>query len=288
MKSNEVQKETGLTRKAIEYYELQGLLEPNRDENGYRNYSDSDVQMLKKISLFRQLGLNLTEIVKIANSGSEKQALADIVRDKSIRLEIDQKRQELLSSLMNGMLLDDLPTELKAIEAQEAIYERLCRTFPGYLGQSLFINYRPYLQGTIVTEAQQEAYDNYVNFLDQMPELKLTQEEQEFMEEVSSEISLEMLDRINAGKTSAIENTQKWLEENASIISAYEQMKNSEELKSLPIWSIQKKLKALMAESGYYEIAIPLLRQMSPAYDEYYNKLLKSEDDYQQWMQNNN
>ena len=89
MKSNEVQKETGLTRKAIEYYELQGLLEPNRDENGYRNYSDSDVQMLKKISLFRQLGLNLTEIVKIANSGSEKQALADIVRDKSIRLEID-------------------------------------------------------------------------------------------------------------------------------------------------------------------------------------------------------
>lgn len=139
-----------------------------------------------------------------------------------------------------------------------------------------------------MTEAQQEAYDNYVNFLDQMPELKLTQEEQEFMEEVSSEISLEMLDRINAGKTSAIENTQKWLEENASIISAYEQMKNSEELKSLPIWSIQKKLKALMAESGYYEIAIPLLRQMSPAYDEYYNKLLKSEDDYQQWMQNNN
>lgn len=288
MKSNEVQKMTGLSRKAIEYYELQGLLEPDRDENGYRNYSDSDVQRLKNISLFRQLGLNLSEIKRIENIESEKHALADIVRDKSIRLEIDQKRQALLSALMNGTLPDDLRTQLKAIEVQETIYERLCRTFPGYLGQSIFISYRPYLQGAIETDVQQEAYDKYVAFLDQMPDLVLTQREQEFIEEVSSEISLEMLDRINAGKTSAIENTQKWLKANEGTISAYEQMKNAEELKSHPVWSVQRKLKALMEESDYYEIAIPLLRQMSPAYDEYYNKLLRADEDYQQWMQNKN
>lgn len=235
MKRSEVQKETGLTRKAIEYYEVQGLVEPDRDENGYRNYSDSDVEMLKKIRLYRQMGLNLSEIQKVLNSESENQALADIVRDKRIRLEMDEKRHELLSSLINGMRPDALQTQLKAIEAQEAIYERLCRTFPGYLGQSFFVSYRPYLQGAIETEAQQEAFDQYVAFLDQMPDLQLTQDEREFMEEAASKISLEMLDQINAGKSAAIEDTKRWLEENERTIRAYEQMKNAGDLKSLPI-----------------------------------------------------
>ena len=43
-----------------------------------------------------------------------------------------------------------------------------------------------------------------------------------------------------------------------------------------------------MEESGYYETAIPLLRQMSPDYDEYYNELLRADEDYQQWIENNN
>ncbi len=56
MKSKEVQTKTGLTRKAIEYYEAQGLLNPSRDENGYRNYSDQDVSRLSQISGYRKLG----------------------------------------------------------------------------------------------------------------------------------------------------------------------------------------------------------------------------------------
>lgn len=289
MRSSEVQKQTGLTRKAIEYYELQGLLEPQRDENGYRNYSDADVQKLKRISLYRQLGLNLSEIKSIARFETPKQALADIVRDKGIRLEIAQKRQELLTSLMAGMSPDDLQAQLKAIEAQASIYERLCRLFPAYLGQSLFISYRPFLQGAIETAAQQEAYDQYVAFLDQMPDLALTPEEQAFMEQVSAEISSEMLEQVNAAKISATENTEKWLEENKSTLAAYEELKNAEELKALPLWSVRKKLKALLEESHYYEVAIPLLRQMSPAYDEYYKRLLKADQayqDYRQRMQN--
>lgn len=282
MKSNEVQKQTGLTRKAIEYYESQGLFSPDRDENGYRNYSDADVRLLKQINLYRQLGLGLSEIKRILQSDCKKEILAELAREKNIRLEIDRQRQELLSSLMSGLSPDDIEQRLRSIEAQESIFERLCRVFPGYLGQSVFVNYRPYLQGKIETVEQQKAYEDYVDFLDQMPDLQLTQEEQRFMEEVSSEISVEMLDTVNAAKTAAIEDTQKWLQENKNTINAYEQMKNSEELKSLPIWSVQKKLKTLMEESGYYEYAIPLLRQMSPAYDEYYNKLLKADAGFQQ------
>lgn len=42
---------TGLTKKAISYYEKQGLIEVRKGNNGYREYSKEDVASLNKISL---------------------------------------------------------------------------------------------------------------------------------------------------------------------------------------------------------------------------------------------
>ena len=49
MLRSEIQKETGLTRKAIEYYEDKGLIHPQKSENGYRDYSTEDLEILKKV-----------------------------------------------------------------------------------------------------------------------------------------------------------------------------------------------------------------------------------------------
>ncbi|WP_242631582.1 MerR family transcriptional regulator [Sedimentibacter sp. zth1] len=46
---NEVSKLTNLTKKAIEYYILQGLITPSILANGYRDYSDQDVEILNKV-----------------------------------------------------------------------------------------------------------------------------------------------------------------------------------------------------------------------------------------------
>ena len=51
MKINDVERITGLTQKAIRLYESKGLVNISRDENGYRNYSDEDIEDLKKIML---------------------------------------------------------------------------------------------------------------------------------------------------------------------------------------------------------------------------------------------
>ena len=48
MKINDVERITGLTQKAIRLYESKGLVNIARDENGYRNYSDEDIEDLKK------------------------------------------------------------------------------------------------------------------------------------------------------------------------------------------------------------------------------------------------
>ena len=40
MKTNEIEIKTGLSKQTILYYEKEGLINPERNENGYRNYSD--------------------------------------------------------------------------------------------------------------------------------------------------------------------------------------------------------------------------------------------------------
>ena len=62
MKINDVEKITGLTQKAIRLYENKGLISIARGENGYRNYSQEDIEALKQIKLFRSVGVSIADI----------------------------------------------------------------------------------------------------------------------------------------------------------------------------------------------------------------------------------
>lgn len=68
MLSNEIQERTNLSRKALEYYEEKGLIQPLRLENGYRDYSEDDLQLLQKINVLRKLGLSTDEIMELKKS----------------------------------------------------------------------------------------------------------------------------------------------------------------------------------------------------------------------------
>ena len=62
MKIQSVESKTGLDRPSIRFYEKEGLLNPQRLENGYREYSDEDVELLMKIKLLRRLGFSVEKI----------------------------------------------------------------------------------------------------------------------------------------------------------------------------------------------------------------------------------
>ena len=62
MKIQELERKTGLERPSIRFYEKEGLLIPKRLENGYREYSEEDVVLLKKIKLLSQLGMSVDRI----------------------------------------------------------------------------------------------------------------------------------------------------------------------------------------------------------------------------------
>ncbi len=66
MKINQVEELVGITKKNIRFYEEQGLLNPGRNpENGYRDYSLSDVDCLLKIKLLRKIDVPIEEIKKL-------------------------------------------------------------------------------------------------------------------------------------------------------------------------------------------------------------------------------
>ena len=51
----EVEQKTGIKGVNIRYYEKEGLIHPSRKANGYREYSEMDVERLNQIKVLRLL-----------------------------------------------------------------------------------------------------------------------------------------------------------------------------------------------------------------------------------------
>ena len=62
MTIKEVEQRLEVPRATVRFYEKEGLLSPTRSENGYREYSEEDVVLLKKIIIFRKLGFAVSDI----------------------------------------------------------------------------------------------------------------------------------------------------------------------------------------------------------------------------------
>lgn len=272
MNSKEVQELTGLTRKALEYYEENGLINPIRGENNYRNYSEVHIELLNKISLYRKLGLSIEEIKSLLHS-NEAVDVGYLLREKSRRLKNDSIKLQLLENLLLGDDSKGISEKLKALENEETIYEKLTGAFPGYFGQLIFSSYKPFLGEEI---SDMDAYREYVDYLDSLPPLKLDANEIKYLEMGSLELSMDDLDKATEDKLSALEDFENWYEKNKDIIAEYKDFKESKEYKSSPMFKIEEMLRSYMMENNYYEVAIPLIRLFSPAYNEYYENLLSA------------
>ena len=277
MLRSEIQKETGLTRKAIEYYEDKGLIHPQKSENGYRDYSTKDLEILKKLSIFRKLGMSISDIDQCISSDGD--TLSSVLRKKQYQLEIDEKRKAILEMIVKGESNELINEKVSLLEMRETIYEKLEIAFPGYFGQMLFAAYQPFLNEPLENDGKDSFY-KYIDYLDRLPSFELTEEEKKYIEKISSPFDMKTLKDVNQAKVDAIENLEKWMQDNEDVISQYENYKNSEEYQNSMMKQIQDKLKNFMKENQYYEIAIPLIRKFSKSYDDYYKKLIKANEDY--------
>ena len=67
MTIKEVEKKLNITRANIRFYEKEGLLQPKRCDNEYRDYSEDDLKRLEKILIFRKCNISIENIRLIFN-----------------------------------------------------------------------------------------------------------------------------------------------------------------------------------------------------------------------------
>ena len=100
MNIGEAANETGITAKAIRYYETIGLIAaPERTESGYRQFSDKAVQTLHFVRRARNLGFTVSQISELLSLyGDTGRASADVRSIALARIaEIERKMAELAS-----------------------------------------------------------------------------------------------------------------------------------------------------------------------------------------------
>lgn len=120
MKINEVEALSGIPKKNIRFYEEQGLLSPRRNpENGYRDYGDSDVEVLRRIRLLRKLDVPIDEI-RLMLSGTH--TVGDGMRRHLICLERQQRNLQQAAELCQELSNQDIP--ISQLDPQ-ALLERM-------------------------------------------------------------------------------------------------------------------------------------------------------------------
>jgi Cu(I)-responsive transcriptional regulator len=99
MNIGEASERSGLPAKTIRYYEDISLVAPDRADNGYRDYSASDVHRLRFLHRARNLGFSIDECRLLLSLYSDRnRASADVKAVAEQKLvEIDAKIAELQS-----------------------------------------------------------------------------------------------------------------------------------------------------------------------------------------------
>ena len=103
MNIREVERELGIPRANIRYYEKEGLLHPARGANNYRIYTEEDVAALEKIRLLRRLDMPV-ETIRAVQAG--KVALAEALARQERLLESEAVKLERARAVCRSMLAD--------------------------------------------------------------------------------------------------------------------------------------------------------------------------------------
>lgn len=280
---NEVCKLTGLTKKAISYYEEQELIEIKKNNSGYREYSTEDISLLNEISLYRKLDIGIKDIKLILRSKDKNSILNNIIQEKQ-KKEMQIKMQKIyLDKIINNNLNDEfikvLNEEIIEIEQNngEFIKRELERAFPSGLGKYLAYHFGPYLNEPIDTIDKYKAWINIVEFLDDVPEIKIPRIIEIGYENTTDEMRKQMINRVRAEINNMLNAKGEELEAyKKRILESIDKQNEKSLLKTMnPINKFKKQLNEFFNSSGYYDIFIPNMKILSNEYRDYHNKLME-------------
>lgn len=264
----------GLTKKAVEYYEKQGLTQPEAGGNGYRNYQDEDVKRLKEISVLRKLGLGIPEIKTVLYSTDKAAALTKYKYTSELRQKKLAAQQCAIERLIHNYNIDlELEHVHSSVEPLLTIQEKLVQAFPGTYGMYLGIHFGRFLNEPIDCPEKEEAYHKVIDYLDGLNNLYFPDELKEYIESMFVLQEKSDMEDMNKAMLDAAEHTDEYLEKNKEQIEQYLEIRNSEEFRNSPVWKMQRLLLDFQNQNGYYTVFLPNLKILSSSYREYTQKL---------------
>ncbi|MDQ0090751.1 DNA-binding transcriptional MerR regulator [Paenibacillus anaericanus] len=272
---SEISKRCELTKKAISYYEKQGLLEVKYNHSGYRDFDEYDVTLLKEINIFRKLGMSVSEIKKIIKSDDKHKTLSDFRLKKEIHMQHAIAQYECLNYLVesNSTIEDAFYEIAHKLDDNIVIKDKLLQAFPGNYGMYLYVHFGKFLDGKLDSDEKIIAYNRIVEFLDHVDSLEFPKELQQYMTDVFDSLSQIKLEEMDQAVVRAINDYDHYMEENKETITKYLEYRNSEEFKSSPAYRMQQILIDFQKKNGYYDIFIPNIKILSNSYQKYQDKL---------------
>ncbi|BCJ93697.1 MerR family transcriptional regulator [Anaerocolumna cellulosilytica] len=276
MKISEVCKVSGLTRKAVEYYIDHGLVTPEMDDSGYREFSQKDSERLKQVSVLRMLGVTVTEIKRILKASQPIEELRRCVLKRQVDYTAQEQQIKLLERLADGESVYDIEQEIQNLNDTKAIKLKLLEAFPGYIGRLYLVHFAPFLEEPLSTMEQKAALEAVINFLDN---IKVPEHLRKCMDELQEDINFgsnEHIASMEKVKLQEIDNMEQFMQEKREFLQTYQEFKASEAYTSSLAGQFAKALKEFNNTNGYNEVFIPAMRTLSPKYDAYCRKLEKA------------
>ena len=278
---NEVAKQCGITKKAVQYYVEQHMVNPYILENGYKDFTAEDVEIIKRIVLYRRLGLSIPDIKKVLE---KKDNVKSILYQRTLDMEREKIRHSILKKIAEGEFVENLSSEINEINSKSVIIKRLLDLFPSYYGKFISLNFSRYLTEPIETEEQKNAFQEIIEFFDNVPDMTIPIPLQEYLDQYlelySGEEVTEKINSILQEKQEAVQDINSFVDNNKEILDAYHSFKQTEEYKSSPAYQLMELMKEFCSSSGYYDVFIPAMRRLSPLYNEYYEQMLRANEEF--------
>ena len=237
------------------------LLSVDKDNNGYRNYTAQDVETLKKISVYRKLGISIKDIQSLLETG-DKSILLRIYQEKVQEKVLKDSELEALKQFIDDGDADKANEALDYQTVENAIESLL----PGKeWGDYFKSHFKPFLNVRLKTLEQKQALQNILEYCDETT-LKVP-----FIMGIGAKIiggiaqETRTADEMIAYYRDMSESEYERLKEK---VWKGAKMKNGI-MKYHPAFIAQRKMQKELQNKGYNDIFIPNLMVLSPTYAEY-------------------
>ena len=160
MKINEVEKQLNISSYTLRYYEKMNLIKPQRDENGYRHYSEEDIKKLNKIRFLREMEIPLSDIQAIL---TEEKTFQDVLKEHMKMIDLQMQSLQAVKELCQKLDDQKLPLLEDFIDQKQIIKNNELDKTKNTI-QKIFDYFKSYHTVVIGTRCQLKDILGYIPF----------------------------------------------------------------------------------------------------------------------------